>query len=118
MGADDQAVTVEERDLTGQELDALVSESSAVKLRPESPPVRPFDLAREQEMIRGRIAWGLVVMLAVLILIAFGTLWFKADQFDQLEKLLTIIFAPVIALVGTATGYYFGGKSAHHDGRG
>ena len=55
------------------------------------------------------------MLLAVIILFAFITLWTFSSTFGDLEKLLTIVFGPVIALVGTAIGYYFGGKTAQNE---
>ncbi len=74
-----------------------------------------FNIAKEQEKVRGLIAQALTLLLAVIILFAFITLWTSSSTFGDLEKLLTIVFGPVIALVGTAIGYYFGGKTAQNE---
>lgn len=99
---------VELKDLTPED-ESLNREN----LAPEGPSVEPFNIHREQEKVRGIIAQGLVVLLSMIILFAFITLWLYIKNFSDLEKLLTIIFGPVIALVGTAIGYYFGGKSSY-----
>lgn len=101
---------VEERDLTGDDGDLTAESASQLEASP--PTLEPFNLTREQEKVRGRIAEGLLMLLAVIVLFAFLTLWIYSTTFVDLEKLMTIIFAPVITLVGTATGYYFGNKTS------
>lgn len=101
---------VEERDLTGDDGD--LTAESASRLEASPPTLEPFNLTREQEKVRGRIAEALLMLLAVIVLFAFLTLWIYSTTFVDLEKLMTIIFAPVITLVGTATGYYFGNKTS------
>ena len=98
----------DERDLTDD--DGKLDPATFGKLVPEGPAL--FNIAKEQEKVRGLIAQALIVLLAVIILFAFISLWTYSSTFGDLEKLLTIVFAPVIALVGTAIGYYFGGKTA------
>lgn len=101
---------IEEKDLTGEDGD--LSAASASRLEAPPPTLEPFNLTREQEKVRGRIAEGLLMMLGVILLFSFLTLWAFGTNFGDLEKLMTIIFAPLITLVGTATGYYFGNKTS------
>ena len=105
--------TVEDKDLTTE--DGTLDSATFGQLVPEGPVLQPFNIAKEQEKVRGQIAQALVAMLAVIILLAFLSLWVYSSTFSDLEKLMTIIFGPVIALVGTAIGYYFGGKTATRD---
>ena len=101
---------VEEKDLTSEDGD--LSAESASQLEAAPPALEPFNLTKEQEKVRGRIAEGLLMMLGVIVLFAFLTLWAYGATFSDLEKLMTIVFGPVITLVGTATGYYFGNKTS------
>ncbi|MGQ0529962.1 MAG: hypothetical protein ACT4PG_09150 [Panacagrimonas sp.] len=101
--------TVEEKDLTVE--DGTLEPTTYGQLVSQGPVVEPFNIDKEQEKIRGLIAQALVVLLAILVLFAFITLWVFSSAFADLEKLMTIVFGPVIALVGTAIGYYFGGKN-------
>ena len=103
--------SIGERDLTAD--DGKLNPATFGQLVPEGPAL--FNIAREQEKVRGLVAQALIVLLAVIILFAFITLWTYSSTFDDLEKLLTIVFGPVIALVGTAIGYYFGGKTAQNE---
>jgi hypothetical protein len=105
---------VEDKDLTGEAGEAIGIQNIAVSPQALLPkiPLEPFNLDKKQEEVRGLIAQGLVVLLAVIILFAFISLWIFSNGFNDLEKLMSIIFSPVIALAGTATGYYLGGNSA------
>ncbi|MGH8524910.1 MAG: hypothetical protein ACREXY_12035 [Gammaproteobacteria bacterium] len=63
-----------------------------------------------RERIRGAIAVGLVGLLALIatgsfVLLATGTL-----SLEETEGLLTALFTPLLALAGTALGFYFGGQ--------
>ena len=58
------------------------------------------------------------MMLGLIVFFAFLTLWVYGTTFTDLEKLMTIIFGPVITLVGTATGYYFGNKTSQNGAAG
>ena len=104
--------SIEEKDLTVDDGD--LQPANYDQLESAGPPLEPFNIAKEQEKVRGLIAQGLIVMLAIIILLAFISLWHYGSSFADLEKLMTIVFGPVIALVGTAIGYYFGGKAAQN----
>lgn len=107
-------INLEERDLTAEDGD--LNAEAAPQLEPPPPTLEPFNLTKEQERVRGRIAEGLLMMLGVIVLFAFLTLWAYGATFGDLEKLMTIVFGPVITLVGTATGYYFGNKGSSNGG--
>jgi hypothetical protein len=77
-----------------------------------APPVplgtRPVDLEPERERKRGYLAAALVGVFGVVVLGSPLTLAFGADV-EELKSLLEVILPPVIALTGTAVGFYFGG---------
>jgi hypothetical protein len=82
------------------------------------PELRDYTLVREN--VRGNIAKSLVLLLWATVVASFVTLWISYSGYDkntQLKELLTIVFAPIVALVGAATGYYFGGASGGGGGR-
>lgn len=64
--------------------------------------------------MRGKIADGLVGLLAAAVLAAFVSIWINGELTDEMKDLLTIILGPLVTLVGSATGFYFGygGKTA------
>jgi len=79
--------------------------------KPADPPpaVKSFNLEEVQEKVRGRIAGSLVGLLFFIVVASFLHLW-CAQDFASLKGVLELILAPVVALVGSATGFYFGGK--------
>lgn len=78
-----------------------------------SPPfeTRPYDPAPARENVRGWIAQALICILGGTILVSFVFLWLHADKSKELHDFLAVIFGPLVALVGAATGYYFGASS-------
>jgi hypothetical protein len=75
---------------------------------------QPYDLVRDQERTRGRIASGLVGLLAVMVLFSFLTVWFSTVEPSDLKELLSALLSPIAVLAGSATGFYFGGKGNAH----
>ena len=74
------------------------------------PEARPFDPRPARERMRGWIAIMLLGILTLIVAGAFVTLWFDLAPRDDLDTVLTVVFGPVAALVGAATGFYFGGR--------
>lgn len=72
----------------------------------------PYDPRRYQENVRGIIALFLVGLMAATIAASFILLWIHPDRSKELHDLLALIFGPLVALVGAATGYYFGSRAA------
>jgi hypothetical protein len=92
------------------------------------PSVVPFDIVEAREKTRGRVAGWLVSILACVILAAFVTIVFTllctdcdkeyTDRVaDLVMKLMTLIFTPLVALVGSAIGFYFGADPAYKSGK-
>lgn len=83
-----------------------------------APIVEPYDPAKAQETMRGQIAIILLFILCLVIAFAFYYLErlplgpATKDYTANLVTVLQIIFGPIVALVGTALGYYFGSKGA------
>jgi hypothetical protein len=75
-----------------------------------TPTTAPFSIEEHQERVRGKIAGSLVGLLALIVVASFAYIgWYK--EFDPpLKGLLELLIAPVVALVGSATGFYFGGR--------
>jgi hypothetical protein len=76
---------------------------------PQLPSGRLLPISHQQELARRRIAYALVgilgaeVLLSLLFLICFFHV-----TIESLRSIMTIIFGPTVALVGSATGFYFG----------
>jgi len=83
--------------------------------RVNQPDRAPFDPSRQRESMRGVVAGLLLVILAFIITAAFLSYWFNWASQDEIEGLLTIVFAPLIGLVGAATGFYFGSTESRSE---
>ena len=86
----------------------------------QAPPpaaVESYDLDRKREGWRGVIALWLLALLTVVVIIAFAIFWYEPDKVAALRDLLSIIFGPIVTLVGAATGYYFGASAANRGSR-
>lgn len=69
----------------------------------ETGPLEPLESRRE--WTRAALASGLMALLAAVILIILLT---KSAQ--DAKELLGLVMAPLVGLVGAATGFYYGGK--------
>jgi hypothetical protein len=91
--------------------------SGLLTLSPQSPTVHvgeTVDLATIQEHTRSYIAKLLVLLLSVVILALIGlTAWHRLS-IDDAKDLAATVLSPLIAVTGTALGFYFGG---HHGGQ-
>jgi len=72
----------------------------------------PYDPAKARESIRGWIALSLIGILAVVVGVSLAMIWIHPDRNKELHELLALVFGPLIALVGSASGYYFGSQAA------
>jgi uncharacterized protein YggT (Ycf19 family) len=61
---------------------------------------------KARENVRGWIVLSLIGLLAATILVSFILLWIHPDRSKELHDLLALVFGPLVALVGAATGYY------------
>jgi hypothetical protein len=66
-----------------------------------------YDPAEDREKVRGRIAGGLVALLAVLTLVPTAAVIFGTSA-DDLKTILEVVLPPVVALCGSALGFYYG----------
>ncbi len=81
-------------------------------IRPQTIPTGvSFDPEPQRERMRGWIALTLLGMLALVLLLTFISMWAGMNT-EVLQTVLTIIFGPLVALVGAATGFYYGSRSS------
>ena len=74
------------------------------------PNLELVDVTREN--VRGQIAKALILLLGIIVVSSFVSLWANIGIANgELKSLLSTILGPVAALVGSATGFYFGGKT-------
>jgi hypothetical protein len=78
----------------------------------EQPPFRklPYDPGPAREAVRGAIALALIVILAIIVILPLVLLWIHPERANDIHDLLSFLFTPVVALVGSATGFYFGSQ--------
>lgn len=70
----------------------------------------PYDPEPNRDKVRGYLAGGLVALLVAVVVAAWVTLWVGAVTEPEIKDILGVILSPVVALVGSALGFYFGGK--------
>ena len=91
-----------------EELD-LTNEPEPTSNKVDQPPiVIPYDPTKQREWMRGIVAGILLFILGFIVFGSFLSYWLNWTAREELEGLLTILFAPIIGLVGAATGFYFG----------
>lgn len=98
---------------------------SAVQAETPSPPGSPRygleitlqDIEKKKEETRGNIARYLVLTVAVLstlpvLIVGLSPLYGDPNrEIENLVKVLQVVYSPIIALLGSALGYYFGSSS-------
>lgn len=95
----------------GADIDLTATEPEGPTQEELSPlPTRPYSLARQQEDMRGRMALALIGLLAFVVAAAFVSLWVEGGLAEGTKDLLTLVLGPVVTLVGSVIGYYFGGQ--------
>lgn len=72
--------------------------------------------AKSQEFVRSVLALSLVALLAGIIIVSFVLVALKSVAVADMDTILKIVFAPVIALVGSVVGFYFGADVASRKG--
>jgi hypothetical protein len=75
----------------------------------KGPVTEHWNQDRDQEDTRSQLAKGLVWILFVIVVGAFVTAWTGA--IEPVLKVLQVVFGPIVALVGSAVGFYFAVRS-------
>jgi len=71
-----------------------------------TPEIKPFDSSEARENVRG---WLAKALFYLLLLIIIGSLISVACCHSlEMREWLTIVFGPLITLLGTVTGFYYG----------
>jgi hypothetical protein len=69
----------------------------------------PFELrSRPVEDTRALIAFSLLALLAGVVAALLLLLAFRRISVDEMVRLMGVMLAPLVGLVGAATGYYYG----------
>jgi hypothetical protein len=67
------------------------------------------DVAKDREKARRRLAYGLLILLSAVSLALLIANFANWTDLNTTKDLATAILAPIVVLVGTALGFYFGG---------
>ena len=78
---------------------------------PAPAPPDTESLEQQQEGTREWIAITLLLILAGILLALFCSLWARVITSDQLRGLAGVLIAPIIGLIGSVIGFYFGTKA-------
>lgn len=68
------------------------------------PEERPYNPEEDREKIRGQLAQGLFLLLAVVAVLVIVAAWNKAEHVTEMVGVLST----VAGIFGTAAGFYFG----------
>ena len=97
-GIPSEGTVVEEEDLTKKD-------------RPISGGLTPPEIgdviARQREAVRGRIAVGLLLLIAFLVVASFVAVVVRAITVEEAKDLLAGTLVPLIGVFGAITGFYF-----------
>lgn len=72
------------------------------------PSATPFDTGKWREITRAALAVSLTVLLAIVLLIVVCATVFLKFSAQDAGNLLGVVLAPLVGLVGAATGFYYG----------
>ena len=91
-----------------------MAQNYAQTQQPPSPgAIQPFvGILEPQENTRAIIAFALIGLLTVLVISAVVGVFLAAISLERLTHVFGLVFGPVVGLVGTVVGFYFGAKTA------
>lgn len=72
--------------------------------------MREYDPRPQEDAARRNLAYGLVALLGVVAVLSLVPLLCYPDKVERVEAILQIVLTPLVALVASATGFYFGAK--------
>jgi hypothetical protein len=83
-----------------------------------APPRKGPEWIESRHLAESRrfIAYWLLGILSGVIILSWTTVLTGVATFQDVQALMTIIFAPIIGLVGAATGFYFGERAGERAG--
>lgn len=74
------------------------------------PGTEPYDPEPRREQLRGVLAVAVVALLGGVTLLAFLTVWLGLASPAEVKDLVSTLFPPLVALAGSALGFYFGAR--------
>ena len=76
------------------------------------PPTVPYDPAKDREQVRSQIAYLLIWLLIGAVCVLVISVFSKTVGIGDLDKFSAAVLTPIIGLVGTVIGFYFGKEGA------
>jgi fatty acid desaturase len=76
----------------------------------EQQDLKAYDPAKDQEDARRRLAYGLLALLGFVVVALLVADFFHWVSTDDVKDLALAVLSPIVVLVGTALGFYFGGQ--------
>lgn len=74
---------------------------------PLQPLTEPVEAQREK--MRGFVALALLALLSAEVILSLATYWFVGESKTKvIADWLTVVISPTVALLGAATGFYYG----------
>jgi hypothetical protein len=74
----------------------------------------PYNQEKYHDPVRRALAFGLVVLLGVVIAATFITYCLRPDLVDDLREISSVTITGLIGLFGLTIGYYFSGHGRSH----
>ena len=80
---------------------------------PATPGLSPQarTIQEKQENVRGRLAQGLTIIFAVVLILPFVLHMFSPDSWDNAQEWLQVTLPAITGLLGSAMGFYFGQRN-------
>lgn len=73
-------------------------------------------ILESQERTRASLAYAVIGILAVLVGAGIAGMFLRGISAQQATQMFGLLFGPIIGLVGTVVGFYFGAKTASEQG--
>jgi hypothetical protein len=102
---------VSDYDFTGEDIGPIaVPDGERTTLGPSSPDVAGISVrdVRHRETTRRWLAMALVGLFSVVTLLSLMSVVFEWVEVDSVKSLLEVLIPPIVALTGSALGFYFG----------
>jgi hypothetical protein len=96
-----------------------------IDLTDQLPPPGPLPKQSQSELITVRqentrrlITYILLLYLGAIVAVALVALYAEGIALDRTKDILTILVGPIIGLVGTVVGFYFGAQTVKEEAAG
>ena len=87
----------------------IVETDAGSPMLPQPQLGKNYDPTRDRERVRGGLAIGLLSVFSLLVMACLIMIW-STGRRDDVAVYLNLVLNPMVALVGTTLGFYFGGQ--------